>query len=198
MQRWILAMRMRLRALFHRDAVDGELDEELRYHVERKTEENIASGMSPQEARRAALIEAGGVDQAKEKCRDTRGVNWIHDLGQDVRFGLRMLRKSPGFTAVAILTLALGIGANTAIFTLIDAVMLRTLPVRNPQELISLNIAGEGDPAGHGSPAASFPREIDGNGTTAFPYPAFVQMRDRNGVFSSLFAFKDMGRLSVQ
>ena len=187
-ERWVLGIRMRLRALFRRDAADRELDDELAYHVAMKTEENIARGMDAAEARRAALIEAGGIEQAKENCRETRGVRWIEDVAQDVRFALRQLRKSPGFTVVAILTLALGIGANTAIFTLIDAVMLRMLPVRNPQQLVSLDL---GD-------AHSFPRGIDGNDSTAFPFPAFVQMRDRNEVFSSVFAFKDLGRLSVE
>ena len=93
-ERWVLAMRMRLRGLFRRDSIDRELDEELQYHVDRKTEENIARGMAPQEARRAALLAAGGIEQAKENCRDARGVRWIEDAEQDVRFALRQLQKS--------------------------------------------------------------------------------------------------------
>lgn len=109
---------------------------------------------------------------------------------KDVRYGLRLLLKNPGFTAVAVLSLALGIGANTAIFTIIDAVMLRMLPVKNPQELMSLRLT---EPSERG-----FSRWTDGNSETAFPYPGFAEMRARNQVFSSLIAFKSTGRLNVE
>jgi predicted permease len=108
----------------------------------------------------------------------------------DLRYGFRLLARTPGFTAVAVLSLALGIGANAAIFTLIDAVLLRALPVRNPQELVSLNIA---EPSEH-----RFSRWTDGSSDTAFPYKAFQEMRAHNQVFSNLFAFKSTGRLNAQ
>ena len=131
---------LRLRSLFGRKHVEIELRDEFQFHLERLAEQNLASGLGPAEARRAALRELGGLSQFQEECRDARGVNSIEDLLQDVRYGLRMLRRNPGFSAVAILSLALGIGANTAIFTLINALTLKPLPVSNPQELVQIQL----------------------------------------------------------
>src|SRR5215467_174173 len=128
----------RLRALFRRKSVETELDDELRFHLERQVEKYVQSGLSKEEAQRWARIEFGGVELAKEECRDARGVNFIESLVQDLRFGLRMLRKSPGFTVAAVLTIALGIGANAAIFGLVDTAFLRSLPFREPERLVHI------------------------------------------------------------
>ena len=136
---WLFTIPLRLRSLFRSAQANQELDEELRDHLERKTEEYLAQGMTQGEARRRARLDLGGFEQTKEKCRDARRVNWIHDSMQDLRYGLRMLRKSPGFTTVAVLTLALGIGANTAVFNLLRAVVFPSLSVPSPDEIFVLH-----------------------------------------------------------
>src|SRR6185369_3044890 len=126
----------RLRGLFRKQQLDDELADEIQSHIEMQIEEHVRQGMSPEEARYFALRKFGGVDQVKETYRERRSLPFAETFLRDLRYGLRMLRRSPGMAAVAILSLALGIGANTALFSVVDAVLLRTLPVQDPERLV--------------------------------------------------------------
>ena len=128
-----------LRFLFRRPQVERDLDQELRYHLDRQTELNVTRGMQPEEARREAILMVGGLETVKDECRDARAGRFIETLWQDIHYGMRVLRKNPGFAIAAILILALGIGVNTAIFSLVYGVLLRPLPYQNGGELVVLH-----------------------------------------------------------
>jgi len=153
--------------------LDERMDEEMRSHIEMQTRENIESGMSAEEARFAACRQFGWVESIKGTCREQRGVDWIENLLQDVRYGARILRKNPGFTAVAVLTLALGIGANTATFALLNELLFRPLPVREPSELMALVLVT---------------RESDYSGQV-IPYPIYRDYAEAQAAFSELIAY---------
>jgi predicted permease len=167
--RFVYRLPLRLRSLFRRPSVEHELNDELRFHLEKQVEEKIAEGMTPEEARYAALRELGGVEQIKEECRDMRRVNFTENLIQDSRYGLRQLRRSPGFTALAVLTLALGIGANTAIFSVLNALILRPLPVRDPSSLVQ------------------FYRARTPDGWSGITVPELEEIAKRQEVFTGVF-----------
>ena len=163
---------IRLRSLFRYKRVEGELDDELRFHIDRQVEKLMRSGLAREEALRSARFLVGGVDQLKEECRDARGVRPIETLLQDVHYGLRILRQRAGFTTVAILTLALGVGANTAMFSIVNAVLLRSLPFRQPGRLVRIFFNNPGV----------------GLRDVPFSVPEWEDLRNRSGVFESISA----------
>ncbi len=136
--RFVKIFRLRIRSVFSRTNVERELDEELRYHLERQIDENIAAGMSREDARRNALRSIEDLEQRKEECRDLRGLNLIDNLLHDLRFAIRQLLKTPGFTCTAILMLTLGMCASVAIFAFVDAALLKPLPYQNSSRLVGV------------------------------------------------------------
>lgn len=152
-ERWLLSLPLRFRSVFRRRQVDAELEEELQYHLERRTQEHLAAGMTPGGARRAALLAMGGVEQRKEECRDARGLNLLLDLLQDLRYTARTLSRGPGFTVFAVLSLALGIGVNVAIFSVLSQVLLRPPTAERPFRLAQIELGR--------SRQASFPDFLD-------------------------------------
>jgi predicted permease len=167
----------RFASLFRRRALDRQLDEELRFHLDMETEANRRRGMNARDASLAARREFGGVAHTQEMYRDRRGLPMLELFFRDLAYGFRTLRRSPGFTAIAVLSLSLGIGANTAIFTLIDAVMLRSLPVKAPEQLVSI-----GD-ASRPSATSTGPVYLE-----LSSYPIYRRLRDENSTFGNLMA----------
>jgi predicted permease len=161
---------IRLRSLFRRQRVEAELDDELRFHFDQQVEKYVRSGLTREEAVRHARLYFGGMDQVKEECRDARGVQVMDTLLQDIRYGLRMLRKKPTFTIVAILTLALGVGANTAIFSIVNGVLLRPLAYQDPDRLVRISF---------NSPGVGL-RDVP------FSVPELEDLRTRSGVFEDV------------
>jgi predicted permease len=169
----------RVRALVRRSVVEQEMDDELRFHLSRQVDKHLAAGLHREEAERRARLDLGGLEQIKEDCRQARGVTRLETVLRDLRHAGRGLRRSPGFTAVVVLSLSLGIGGNTAIFTLIDAVMLRMLPVKDPQQLLLLARTRGG-----------------GDSSPGFTYQEYAQLRDDGRFFTALGAYAP-ARLSV-
>ncbi len=172
-ERWIYVLPLRVRSLFRRQQVEHELDEEVRYHLEQQIAEHVANGMNPKEARLAATRAFGGVLGHKEAARDTRRLNLIDNLFKDLRYAARAFLKNPGFTTVAVLTLALGIGANTAICSVVNSVLLRPLPYENPEELVMV---------WETELAEGYPTNVVSRGS-------YLDWRDQNAAFEDMGAY---------
>lgn len=177
--RWLTILRLRLRSLFGGADADRELDDELRDHLDRQIEQHVSGGMTPAAARAAALRAIGGVEQRKEEMRDERRVQVVENVMRDLRQAVRQLRKQPAFTLAAIVSLALGIGANTAIFQLLNALAFRPLPVGAPHELVEVRLTGDGRDG----------RQTGRNRQVSLPQ--YEELQRRQQAFSSMLAFGD-------
>ncbi len=175
LEHWFYTIPLRLRSLFRRSQMERELDEELQLHLASRIEQEMTMGKTPQEASSAALRAMGGIEQRKEECRDARRVHWIEDLLQDARYAVRTLTKAPGFTAVAAMVLALGIGANTAVFTIVNGVLLRPLPFSEPGRLFLISHMPKDNPFIGPGPA--------------MPDREYLEFRRQDQVFESLATF---------
>ena len=206
MHEWGQETLKRLASLNLPPAREAEIVEEVAQHLEDRYEELVAGGATEDEARRVALEElsdedllARGLRRVEQEVKQEPLVpggegrsNFLASIWQDVRYGLRMLAKNPGFAAVVVLSLALGIGANTAIFSLIDAVMLTTLPVRDPGRLVLLNRTGQTS-----SDMMAVTSDNGSDNEASFSYPTFEEFRARNQAFSSLFGFVPLGKANI-
>ena len=191
----------RLRALLRRERIERELDDELQFHLEQQTAKYTRAGFSPGEANRLARVALNGPEQTKERCRDARGLALWDATMQDLRYAVRQFKGAPAFSAVVIAVLALGIGANTAIFSLLDAVMLRSLPVRDPQQLLVARWTANATPHpyGYSSFDACFASRAPGaEGGCSFTYPAFKLIQSKQDIFSQVTAFAGPARLNVE
>src|SRR5215469_4396432 len=176
-EQWLYSLPMRLRSFFHPDQVDQDMKEELREHLEEQTRENIRQGMAPEEARRSALRMLGGITQVEQQCRDARGGNFVEDLVQDLRYGFRQLVRSPGFSALAILCLTLGIGANAAVFSWAEGILFRPYPMVAGQERL-MALAGT---------------EREDSDPTALSWPDYVDLQKNCTLFDTFFVSKITG-----
>ena len=172
LEHWLYTIPLRLRSLFRRDHVEGELDEEVRFHIERQIADATARGEDANVARRKATLALGGSEQVKELCRDVRRTRWLEDLWNDARYALRSFRQNSVFAAVALLTIALGMGVTTVMFTVVSGVLLKPLPYLQPERLVSID------------------EQVENNGRWAFAYLNFLDCQRESSTLGSLAAWR--------
>jgi predicted permease len=174
-------LRVRFRSLFRRTTITQEIDQELQFHLEQQMEKYVRAGLTREQATRRVRLEFGGLTQIREDCQEARGVGFVEHIRQDVRYAMRMFGRTPGFTVVVVMTLALGIGANSAVFSLINAVLLKMLPVKDPEQLVKFSkiqpVYGQND---------------------GFSYPEVERFQRETQTFSGLFAFANLGGVNVE
>jgi hypothetical protein len=185
------------RAVRREEDVDAQIDEELRFHVESYTADLMRGGTTRAEAMRRARAELGSLQANKENCKAAWGGRWFDELRGDLRYAVRMLTKSPGFTAIAVGSLALGIGANTAIFSVAKPVLLDRLHVPHPEQLRLLEWTTKSRDSVAHSIWGEVNRGLDGTYSTSFPYPVYQALTKQNHGLAELFAFKGSGRMDV-
>ncbi|MGB9464300.1 MAG: ABC transporter permease, partial [Candidatus Acidiferrum sp.] len=190
MLRQLRAWLFRFGGLLRKEHGDRDFSAEMDSHLQLHIEDNLRAGMSPAQARREAIMKLGGIEQTKENYRERRGLPILETMWQDFRYGLRMLWKNPGFTATAILTLALGIGGNTAVFSVMNSVLLRNLPLPHADQLMFLRLPNN-QPSGASN---------TGDGDTSFSDPVFEQLRKERAAFSDLMAYVPLstGKVAVR
>jgi predicted permease len=186
-----------LRSLLRRGHLEQDMDEELRFHLEARSADLMREGLGPEEAIRQARLEFGPVATYKDEMRSSLNLRWVDDLWCDLRYAARILRKSPGFTAIAVGSLALAIGANTTIFSIANTMLYERLGVPNPEQLRLFTLIGDKNVAVHSS-WGSWNRLPDGRAAfDSFTYPIYQQLKKDNRVLQDIFAFKDIGRANV-
>jgi hypothetical protein len=161
--------------LRHREQLDLQLEKELGFHIQQHTDDLIAQGYSPEEAHHHAMIAFGGAEQVKEGCREVRGTRWLEDLGKDLRYSVRVIVQAPSFAIIAVVTLALGIGANTAMFSVVNAVLLRPLPFPHPERLMSI---------------VEFDSQRGAPRPDSFSYPDYFDVRSKNHSFEAMASYR--------